>query len=116
MKLLITTLLLMAPPVFAASVPPGPLTRALHWRSLGPYRGGIVETVAGVASAPNRYYMGAGGGGVWESEDYGNSGKNISDGYLKNNNIGAIAVSSMSMTKPGRSVWRWIRCDTKVKE
>lgn len=90
---LIAAVLLAMPPGFAATVPPAELTHALHWRSLGPYRGGIAETVAGVASQPNRYYMGAGGGGVWESDDYGNDWRNISDKYFKNNNIGAIAVA-----------------------
>src|SRR5581483_9939900 len=85
--------LLAVPPAFAAAVPPAELAHALQWRSLGPYRGGIVETVAGIAGEPNHYYMGAGGGGVWESRDYGSSWKNISDKYFKNNNIGAIAVS-----------------------
>ena len=91
--LLVTNLVLAAPLAFAAAVPPAQLTHALQWRSLGPYRGGIVEAVAGVASKPNRYYMGAGGGGVWETNDYGNDWRNISDKYFKNNNIGAIAVA-----------------------
>src|SRR6185312_9306142 len=90
---LLGTLLLSTPPALGATVPPAGLAGALHWRSLGPYRGGIVETVAGVASQPNRYYMGAGGGGVWESDDYGSDWRNISDKYFKNNNIGAIAVA-----------------------
>ncbi len=90
---LLDILLLAVPPAFAATVPPAELAHAVHWRSLGPYRGGIVETVAGVASEPNLYYMGAGGGGVWESRDYGQSWQNISDKYFKNNNIGAIAVA-----------------------
>ena len=90
---LIASLLLAVPAGFAATVPSTQLTQALQWRSLGPYRGGIVETVAGVASEPNRYYMGAGGGGVWETDDYGNDWKNISDKYFKSNNIGAIAVA-----------------------
>ena len=90
---LIANLLLAVPAGFAATVPSTQLTQALQWRSLGPYRGGIVETVAGAASEPNRYYMGAGGGGVWETDDYGNDWKNISDKYFKSNNIGAIAVA-----------------------
>ena len=85
--------LLAASAGFAAAVPTADLTQALQWRSLGPYRGGIVQSVAGVASKPNRYYMGAGGGGVWETNDYGVNWKNISDRYFKNNNIGAIAVA-----------------------
>lgn len=91
--LLISNLLLAVGTAFAANVPPAKLAAALHWRSLGPYRGGIVETVAGVASEPNRYYMGAGGGGVWESDDYGSNWRNISDRYFKNNNVGALAVA-----------------------
>ena len=91
--LLAAGLLLAAPPGFAAVVPTADLTQALQWRSLGPYRGGIVQSVAGVASKPNRYYMGAGGGGVWETNDYGASWKNVSDKYFTNNNIGAIAVA-----------------------
>jgi photosystem II stability/assembly factor-like uncharacterized protein len=91
---LIASLFLAVPLGFAAAVPPTELTHALHWRSLGPYIGGIVQTVAGVADEPNRYYMGAGGGGVWESNDYGQNWKNISDRYFTNNNIGAIAVAS----------------------
>jgi photosystem II stability/assembly factor-like uncharacterized protein len=91
--LLLAGLLVAAPPGLAAAVPPTELTHALQWRSLGPYRGGIVQSVAGVASKPNRYYMGAGGGGVWESNDYGQNWQNISDKYFTNNNIGAIAVA-----------------------
>ena len=90
---LLAGVLLAAPPVFASAVPPTELTHPLQWRSLGPYRGGIVETVAGIANEPNHYYMGAGGGGVWESKDYGGSWKNISDKDFKNNNIGALAVA-----------------------
>jgi photosystem II stability/assembly factor-like uncharacterized protein len=91
--LLVAGLFLAASPGFAAAVPPAELTQALQWRSLGPYRGGIVQSVAGVASKPNRYYMGAGGGGVWETNDYGQNWKNISDRYFTNSNIGAIAVA-----------------------
>jgi photosystem II stability/assembly factor-like uncharacterized protein len=90
---LIASLLVAVTPGIAGAASPTDLTQALHWRSLGPYRGGIVQSVAGVASQPNRYYMGSGGGGVWETEDYGNSWKNISDKYFNSNNIGAIAVA-----------------------
>jgi photosystem II stability/assembly factor-like uncharacterized protein len=93
MLVLLGGLLLPVPPAPAGNLSGAELAQALHWRSLGPYRGGIVETVAGVASEPNLYYMGAGGGGVWESRDYGASWRNVSDKYFKNNNIGAIAVA-----------------------
>ena len=37
---------------------------ALRWRNIGPYRGGRVTAVAGLASQPLVYYMGSTGGGV----------------------------------------------------
>ena len=53
--------------------------QGLAWRNIGPYRGGRGTTVTGVASQPTTFYAGATGGGVWKSEDAGNSWKNISD-------------------------------------
>ena len=45
--------------------------RALDWRQIGPYRGGRAVAVAGVASRPEVFYMGATGGGVWKTTDAG---------------------------------------------
>ena len=66
---------------------------AIQYRELGPYRGGRVTTVAGVASEPSTYYFGATGGGVWKTEDYGTTWNNISDGFFKTPSIGSIAVA-----------------------
>ncbi len=42
----------------------------LKWRSVGPaVAGGRVPAVAGTASDPNLYYIGAAGGGVWKSDN-----------------------------------------------
>lgn len=65
---------------------------ALEWRLVGPFRGGRAGTVAGVADRPNLYYMGTAGGGVWKTEDGGNSWSCISDGYF-GGSIGAVAVA-----------------------
>ena len=65
----------------------------LNYRFVGPYRGGRSTAVAGVASQPGTFYMGTTGGGVWKSEDYGVTWKNISDGYFKSPSIGAICVA-----------------------
>lgn len=70
------------------------LYSAMKWRSIGPYRGGRVTAVAGVASLPFTYYFGATGGGVWKTEDGGLNWKNVSDGYFNTGSVGAIAVSS----------------------
>jgi photosystem II stability/assembly factor-like uncharacterized protein len=66
---------------------------ALQYRELGPYRGGRVTTVAGIASHPGTFYFGATGGGVWKTEDYGTSWHNTSDGYFSTPSIGAIVVA-----------------------
>ena len=69
------------------------LAGALKWRSIGPYRGGRVTAVAGVATQPLVYYMGATGGGVWKSEDAGGTWSNVSDGFFRTGSVGAIAVA-----------------------
>ena len=71
------------------------LTSKLHWRLVGPFVGGRVVAVAGVASKPNLFYMGTTGGGIWKSTDYGIKWINISDGHFPSGSpsIGAIAVA-----------------------
>ena len=68
-------------------------SKALQWRLVGPFRGGRVTAVAGHADQPNVYYMGATGGGVWKTEDAGETWRNVSDGFLQTGTIGAIAVA-----------------------
>lgn len=65
---------------------------AYEFRSVGPMRGGRVTTVEGVDDRPSTFYMGATGGGVWKTKDYGISWENISDGYFATPSIGSIAV------------------------
>ena len=50
----------------------------LEYRSIGPFRGGRSAAVTGVPGENNLYYMGATGGGVWETRDGGANWKNIS--------------------------------------
>ena len=64
----------------------------LRYREVGPSRGGRVTAVAGVNDQPNVFYMGATGGGVWKTTDYGISWNNISDGYFGSPSIGDITV------------------------
>ena len=66
---------------------------SLEYRNVGPYRGGRVTAVAGITAQPSTFYMGATGGGVWKTEDYGTSWQNVSDGFFKTPSIGAIAVA-----------------------
>jgi len=65
----------------------------LLWRNIGPLRGGRSVTATGVVQNQLTYYMGAAGGGVWKTEDAGQSWNNISDGFFKTGSVGAVAVA-----------------------
>ena len=68
--------------------------KVLQWRSIGPYRGGRVTAVAGVASQPMVFYFGATGGGVWKTVDGGINWEVISDGSVfGTGSVGAIGLS-----------------------
>jgi len=68
------------------------LYSSIKYRLVGPFRGGRAGTISGVINNQNLYYMGTAGGGVWKTEDAGNTWKPISDGYY-GGSIGALAVS-----------------------
>jgi photosystem II stability/assembly factor-like uncharacterized protein len=69
------------------------LFSSLKYRCIGPSRGGRVTTVTGIPAQPGTFYMGTVGGGVWITEDYGQSWSNVTDGYLETGSIGAIRVA-----------------------
>lgn len=66
---------------------------AFRYRNVGPSRGGRVTAVAGTVAAPFTFYLGASGGGVWKTEDYGTTWNVVSDGYFESPSIGDIAVA-----------------------
>ena len=65
---------------------------SLSYRSIGPFRGGRSAAVTGVPGKPDLFYFGATGGGVWKTEDGGQTYENISDGFF-GGSIGSVAVS-----------------------
>ncbi|OYT71201.1 MAG: glycosyl hydrolase [Chloracidobacterium sp. CP2_5A] len=67
---------------------------ALKYRQIGPFRGGRVDAVAGVAGQPHLYYFGATGGGVWKTTDGGASWQPLGDGTFRVGSVGALAVAS----------------------
>src|SRR5476649_2737413 len=65
---------------------------ALHWRSIGPFRGGRVLAVAGASDDRLHFYFGAVNGGDWETRDAGRTWNPVFDAAPVGS-IGALAVA-----------------------
>ena len=85
--------------LIAAFVPPcpaqkvdGQLLKELHWRMIGPHRGGRTVGVAGVPGSPNVFYIGVNNGGVWRTSDYGHTWVPVFDDQ-PTGSIGALGVA-----------------------
>jgi photosystem II stability/assembly factor-like uncharacterized protein len=72
---------------------PEGMLAGLHWRDVGPMRGGRSYGVAGNAMQPDTFYFGSVGGGVWKTENAGRTWSPISDEGIPIGSIGAIAVA-----------------------
>jgi len=64
----------------------------LHWRFVGPLRGGRTTSITGVPGRPNLFYIGVANGGVWKSDDAGRTWLPIFDSQ-PTGSIGALAVA-----------------------
>ncbi|OYX79233.1 MAG: hypothetical protein B7Y82_03145 [Sphingomonadales bacterium 32-65-25] len=89
---LLASLAALPAPVVAQAQDPSQWS-GLHYRQVGPWRGGRVTAVTGVPSQPDVFYMGTTGGGVWKSTDAGASWTNTSDGQIGVASMGAVAVA-----------------------
>ena len=69
------------------------LYQALEYRSVGPSRGGRSTAVTGYTDRLHTFLMGTVGGGIWRTEDAGQTWTNISDGFLGVGPVGALAVA-----------------------
>ncbi|HEY6195479.1 MAG TPA: hypothetical protein VI504_10585 [Candidatus Eisenbacteria bacterium] len=88
---LVASCLLVASSALAAPVNPV-LFQDLHWRLVGPFRGGRVLAVSGVPGEPRHFYFGAVNGGVWESTNAGRTWRPIF-GTAPVGSIGALAIA-----------------------
>ncbi len=86
----------LSPPAPARAQGPRSVDPALyagmHWRNIGPFRGGRAVAVSGVAGDPRTFYFGAVGGGVWKSTNAGRTWAPIMDSQPVAS-IGALAVA-----------------------
>ena len=64
----------------------------MHWRCIGPFRGGRAVAVSGVSHQPNVFYMAAVNGGVWKTTDFGNTWNPVFDDQ-PTGSVGALAVA-----------------------
>ena len=85
------TAALLAAPALAAQVSPSDYAM-LHWRSIGPFRGGRVLAVAGASDDRLHFYFGSVNGGVWETRDAGRTWTPIFDS-VPVGSIGALALA-----------------------
>jgi photosystem II stability/assembly factor-like uncharacterized protein len=93
MKRLLLLLLLAVATLATQAAPPAPTTfNALHWRLLGPFRGGRALAATGIPGEPDHFYFGSVNGGVWETRDAGRTWQPIFDSQPIGS-IGALAVA-----------------------
>ncbi len=75
-----------------ATPTPGPPYGNMRWRGMGPATaGGRVAAVAGSATDPKLYYIGSAGGGVWRSENGGQTWDAVF-AHEKVASIGAVTI------------------------
>jgi photosystem II stability/assembly factor-like uncharacterized protein len=83
----------LLPASAAPSSVPGSQYAGLQWRFIGPLRGGRTKSIAGVPSAPNRFYIAAVNGGIWRTDDAGRTWTPIFDNQ-PTGSIGSLAVAA----------------------
>ena len=89
---------LLFPIVLFAQQYDAAMYQELHWRMIGPFRGGRTVAISGVPGQPNVFYMAPNNGGVWKTTDFGHTWNPIFDGQSSSDDrtsgsIGALAVA-----------------------
>src|SRR6266545_2452924 len=94
---LLACLLVAAAAPDAPAQVPASAYQELHWRMVGPFRGGRTRAAAGVPSRKGVFYVAQVNGGVWKTDDFGRTWRPIFDGQ-PTQSVGSIAVAP---TDPG---------------
>ena len=92
--------------VQAQSMLPESSYAQLHWRLVGPFRGGWATMAAGVPGRPDTFYFGAAGGGVWKTVNAGRSWTSVGASNALRNQalVGAEKRSSDVAARPATGV------------
>ncbi len=77
----------------ASAKPEEKAFKGMHYRLVGPFRGGRSLTAAGIPGDPTTYYFGSTGGGVWKSTDGAMTWTSVFD-KEGTSSIGSIAVAN----------------------
>ncbi|MGB8340567.1 MAG: hypothetical protein WCE51_03170 [Chthoniobacterales bacterium] len=76
----------------AIADPASDYSQLLHWRNIGPFRGGRTRAISGVPSQPNVFYFAQVNGGVFRTDDFGRTWEPLFD-EQPTASVGALAVS-----------------------
>ena len=76
-----------------SSKPEDKAFKGMHYRLIGPFRGGRSLTAAGIPGDPTTYYFGSTGGGVWKSTDAAMTWSPVFD-KEGTSSIGSIAIAN----------------------
>lgn len=66
----------------------------MHWRNIGPFRGGRTVAISGVPQRSGTFYLAPTDGGVWKSSNNGRTWDPIFDGQ-DTGSIGALAIAPL---------------------
>lgn len=65
----------------------------MRWRVVGPFRAGWATVAKGVPDAPNTFYFGGAGGGIWKTTDAGRTWQGLMQ-HQEASAVGALAISA----------------------
>ena len=92
LALLLAVFTAPAPAPAQSAGPAGALASVLHWRAIGPFRGGRTVAATGVPGRPHEFYIAAVNGGIFKTSDAGRTWVPVFDDQ-PTASIGALAVA-----------------------